>query len=239
MCTRCVFLSQGVSFAECSSVPCCSDPRAALTPVRQHRSTQSWWEWAPTAPRHSAPHKDPKTHCTHSGVLRGDSALSSVQREGFKSTLCECCVCTLPEHGLVLLLPAALGAEEVGKKGSTRAAELRHEKPLRHRTKETFVYTVPIAGDVVTKNPANKTPPAARVPDIPPAPGPHLAWRWGAVLFFKTTALEQRADLCGALPGPPMARGCRHIWCCTITNKNYNTESCTHFARCGVLKVTQ
>lgn len=107
-----------------------------------------------------------------------------MRREGFKSTPCEHRVCTPPEHGLVLLLPAAPGAEEAGKKGSVRAAELRHEKPLRHHTKERFVYTVPIAVDVVTENPANKTPPPGRVPDIPLAPGPHLAWRWGAALFF-------------------------------------------------------
>lgn len=167
-CTQCVFLSQCASFAECSIIPCCSDPTAALTPVRQHRSTRSWWEWATPRPRHRAPHRDPKTHCTPSSVPRGDTALPALSggmdlHQRRVNALCLHAARTR----LVLLCPAARGAEEAEKKGSTRAAELRHEKLLRHHTKETFVYAVPSAANVVTENPANKTPPAAHVPDTP------------------------------------------------------------------------
>lgn len=65
---------------------------------------------------------------------------------------------------------------------------------------------------------------------------------WGCVLFWflKQWLPEQKADLCSRQSwGPPRARGCSPIWCHTITNKNNNEESCTHFARYGVLKVTQ
>jgi len=59
-------------------------------------------------------------------------------------------------------------------------------------------------------------------------------------VFLKQQLPEQKADLCSRqFWGPPIAQGWRHIWCRTITNKNNNKESCTHFAQYGVLKVTQ
>lgn len=74
-----------------------------------------------------------------------------------------------------------------------------------------------------------------------PIPVPHLAQGLGGLFcFLKQQLPEQKADLCSRqFWGPPIARGCRHIWCRTITNKNNNNESCTHFAQYGVLKVTQ
>lgn len=80
-----------------------------------------------------------------------------------------------------------------------------------------------------------------RMTEITLIPVPYLTGRLGGLFcFLKQQLPEQKADLCSRqFWGPPIAQGCRHIWCCTITNKNNNKESCTHFAQYGVLKVTQ
>lgn len=106
--------------------------------------------------------------------------------------------------------------------------------------RKIFAYIVPIAVDVVTRKLCtNKPPQTMHVTEIPPSRFLTLHGGWDSC-FLKQQLPEQKADLCSRqFREPPIAQGCRHIWCCTITNKNNNKESCTHFAQYGVLKVTQ
>lgn len=113
--------------------------------------------------------------------------------------------------------------------------------PSHCAQRKTSVSVVPV--DVVTSKLRQQPPNNARGWDHPncqplPCTGPG-GW-WVLFCFLKQWLPEQKADLCSRQSwGPPRARGCSPIWCHTITNKNNNKESCTHFARYGVLKVTQ
>lgn len=124
----------------------------------------------------------------------------------------------------------------------SRQWSFQMKRRVSHSTqRKIFVYIVPIAVVVVTRKLcANKKTPNNACdwnhPDSRSLPNAEV----GRLFCFLKQQLPEQKALCSRqFWGPPIAQGCSHIWCCTITNKNNNTESCTHFAQYGVLKVTQ